>query len=760
MRFRVGDVCEHNAVSWVNVSGGNSEPGLGPDWLKKNSVVEVLDVLTSNETGKALSANQGRALKALIDAIQVPAISDNLTTADATKTLSANQGKILKDYIDAINAILSSDDVTLDELQEVVDYIKVNRQDLANLSISNIAGLVDALAAKANDSEVIKNIKKTDGSFLFKDANGVAFLPELFYTRKIVTDSDITSGRYTLSDADNHKVVIFSVTSDIEVVFSQNAIPTDFRFKGYVNGDVTVKLIVSVEGSEFLSYPAGTKPEVKRQSSFFFYRYGGVNSANITGDLELDTDAKPNFNGYINISQATSPVYYQAVTAGNPIVWGTSAKQTNGANGHVKVNGSQMAAFPSDWVVIGDSPSTTATDVNFIWWHFVNGEMQVVCKVISTSTTDTEAPTVPSNLSSSNETTTTFDASWSNSTDNVGVTGYDLEIDGVVVSNVVSPFSSTGNQGGKAVSVRVRAKDAAGNVSAWSTIKTVYLKLLAPQLTLTPSDGAIYSQVYAKDTDGGIDGPMFTSDGIIVERATLSDFSDAVEIYSSVGSEPVSDASQNSVVPNGETRYFRAKVYDSAGNHATSDWMTGSTTAGAGATPEAIVWEQLVNATDLGSGTLDFLQPNPTSPYDDGGYATKAINGNNGVTWGAPATTAMGAQGVGLTNTYAGLATDNFNMDIVVLINTSSSSRKLLIYEDGVSKQATEPYASADQIELIVEGTTVKVAKNGTVIYTSAKTFTLPLTPIGVGIASTEYPDSQIVNAQFTDNTNLVTSPL
>lgn len=38
MRFRVGESCEHNAVSWINVTGGNSEPGIGSDWLKKEVV--------------------------------------------------------------------------------------------------------------------------------------------------------------------------------------------------------------------------------------------------------------------------------------------------------------------------------------------------------------------------------------------------------------------------------------------------------------------------------------------------------------------------------------------------------------------------------------------------------------------------------------------------------------------------------------------------------------------------------------------------
>lgn len=55
----------------------------------------------------------------------------------------------LKNLIDAINRILQSDDTDLDQLQEIVTYIKQNKHILSTLGISNIAGLVEALAAKA-----------------------------------------------------------------------------------------------------------------------------------------------------------------------------------------------------------------------------------------------------------------------------------------------------------------------------------------------------------------------------------------------------------------------------------------------------------------------------------------------------------------------------------------------------------------------------------------------------------------------------------
>ena len=108
--------------------------------------VEFVDNLTSTDTDKGLTANQGKTLQ---DAkVAIASIVDNLTTTTTNVPLSANQGKVLKDAIDTINALLVSDESTLDTLQEVVDYIETNRSTLNALGIANITGLQAALDAK------------------------------------------------------------------------------------------------------------------------------------------------------------------------------------------------------------------------------------------------------------------------------------------------------------------------------------------------------------------------------------------------------------------------------------------------------------------------------------------------------------------------------------------------------------------------------------------------------------------------------------
>lgn len=56
----------------------------------------------------------------------------------------------VKAAISELEGILASEDVDLDELQEIVDFIKLNRSDLDSLTIASIAGLDDALGLKAD----------------------------------------------------------------------------------------------------------------------------------------------------------------------------------------------------------------------------------------------------------------------------------------------------------------------------------------------------------------------------------------------------------------------------------------------------------------------------------------------------------------------------------------------------------------------------------------------------------------------------------
>jgi fibronectin type 3 domain-containing protein len=92
------------------------------------------------------------------------------------------------------------------------------------------------------------------------------------------------------------------------------------------------------------------------------------------------------------------------------------------------------------------------------------------------SPSDAQSPTTPANLNTSAMSSSSINLSWVASTDNVGVTGYRIErCQGIGCSNFVQKATSTGTTYGDSglspntsYAYRVRATDAAGNLSAYS----------------------------------------------------------------------------------------------------------------------------------------------------------------------------------------------------------------------------------------------------------------------------------------------------
>jgi chitodextrinase len=83
---------------------------------------------------------------------------------------------------------------------------------------------------------------------------------------------------------------------------------------------------------------------------------------------------------------------------------------------------------------------------------------------------DTTAPSVPSGLSVLNLQQTSATLSWNASTDNVGVTGYEVSIDnGSAIAVSGTSYGVSGYTAGSTHNFKVRAKDAAGNTSSYAT---------------------------------------------------------------------------------------------------------------------------------------------------------------------------------------------------------------------------------------------------------------------------------------------------
>ncbi|WUJ12222.1 cellulase family glycosylhydrolase [Actinoplanes sp. NBC_00393] len=124
---------------------------------------------------------------------------------------------------------------------------------------------------------------------------------------------------------------------------------------------------------------------------------------------------------------------------------------------------------------------------------------------------DSTAPSVPGQPTASNVTSSGVTLTWAASTDNVGVTSYDVLRGGTVVATVSgTTYNVTGLAASTAYTFSVRARDAAGNVSAASAGRSVTTAAgggsgenqgcSATYKTLTSWSGGFQAEVTVKNT--------------------------------------------------------------------------------------------------------------------------------------------------------------------------------------------------------------------------------------------------------------------
>ncbi len=239
-------------------------------------------------------------------------------------------------------------------------------------------------------------------------------------------------------------------------------------------------------------------PSVARTLNFRFTvrdnRAGG--SANNSDDMKITVNATA---GPFVVTAPNTAVSYAGGST-QTITWnvaGTTANGVNCANVDILIstNGGStwstlLAATPNDGTQAVTIPNTPGTQnrimikgTNHIFFDVSNTNF-----TITAGTSDTTAPSTPTNLTASGTTQTSTNLSWTASTDNVGVTGYNVYRGTTLLTTVTgTTYTATGLTASTAYSFTVRARDAAGNLSAVSN--TVNVTTLANSVTYCASQG-------------------------------------------------------------------------------------------------------------------------------------------------------------------------------------------------------------------------------------------------------------------------------
>jgi endo-1,4-beta-xylanase len=236
--------------------------------------------------------------------------------------------------------------------------------------------------------------------------------------------------------------------------------------------------------------------------------------------------------------------------------------------------------------------------------------------------TDTQAPSTPANLAAPSTTSSSISLTWTASTDNVGVTGYQvLRASGAsggtfaqIGASTTNSFANSGLAAGTTFRYQVRATDAAGNVSAVSN-------------TVTAATQAGGGDSQAPSTPANLTAPSTTSSSISLAWTASTDNVGVTGYqvlrapgtsggtFAQVGTA-TSSSFANTGLTAGTTFRYQVRATDAAGNvSAVSNTVTASTQTGSpagGCTAVATVqtqWQdgyviEPVRVTNSGTATI------------------------------------------------------------------------------------------------------------------------------------------------------------
>ncbi|WP_438710492.1 fibronectin type III domain-containing protein [Aquimarina muelleri] len=303
----------------------------------------------------------------------------------------------------------------------------------------------------------------------------------------------VSDSNGNVSKADNEGII--EKTSDKDVFsFQTSGGQVNFSFDPnpyYPNLNIKARLLNS-NGSEVASSDLqGLKASIATtlQSGTYYIEIDGVGEGNLsTGYSDYSSLGLFSISGKYpkgNVTDTQAPSVPANVIASNvqetslSLSWSASTDNV-GVKGYDVYQGNTMITSVS-----GTSSSVTGLTANTTYTFRVKAkdaagnvsDFSNTLTVTTKETRDTQAPSVPANVTASNVEETSLSLSWTASTDNVGVTGYDVYQGNTMITSVSgTSYSVTGLTANTTYTFRVKAKDAAGNVSDFSNTLTVTTK--------------------------------------------------------------------------------------------------------------------------------------------------------------------------------------------------------------------------------------------------------------------------------------------
>jgi len=385
---------------------------------------------------------------------------------------------------------------------------------------------------------------------------------------------------------------------------------------------------------------------------------------------------------------------------------------------------SAAGVFTVSLTVTGSGGSNTKTMPNYV-------------TVTAATPSDTSPPTAPSTLAASATGSSSINLTWQGSTDNVGVTGYKIErCQGAgctafaqIATSTALNFGDTGRTAGTSYSYRVRATDAAGNLSAYSNSATATTTTAATApvaaFSGSPTSGAAPLTVNFSSASTGTISTYAWNFG----DGTTSTAQNPSHVYSTAGSYSVSLTVTGSAGSNTKTSasYVTVTAPPSVG----SPTLTGNLVLASGVadltsmgSSDWVQWPGYVQKSS-GGGKIGRLVPL-------GSASSNAYSGDaRTVQWsdGSPSATGSTNAGVAMSGTGSGYQftapADTATRTLTVYVGVQNATGTLTVHlSDGSVADYVKSYSARSQRSDGVYTLTYRAASAGqtvTVKWTQGK---------------------------------------
>ncbi len=297
-----------------------------------------------------------------IDALTSADIVNDLLSTDATKVLSANQGRVLKGLIDAINAILASDDTSLDTLQEVVDYIKANNASIASLN-TTIATKEDKVAGKGLSTEDFT-------SALLAKLNSIATNAEV-NVQSNWNEADANSDAFIQNKpavtAPTTTLTVEGTANEIEVTGGAQDLSANRTWTVGLPDDVVIADTLELTNAQTSTptFDNGFYHTLEDTADTLHFRYGGK-------DLSIDYLTEVLSSGILNggeLSVANTTQF--TIAAGDGII--NDINKSAGSDPHPEI---KKIAWAQQTITVSNLDSGNAQQLNSWIYVDANGAVQ------------------------------------------------------------------------------------------------------------------------------------------------------------------------------------------------------------------------------------------------------------------------------------------------------------------------------------------------------------------------------------------------